>query len=210
MSRTTLLLADDHVLFIEGLVCLLKERFAILGAVHDGLSLLEEAHRLRPQVIVTDLSMPRISGLEVVRRLTAELPEIRVVVLTMHADPVLGAEALRSGAAGFVLKESTGGELVAAIEDAMRGRVYLSPAVTGGILSLLAAPSDGTELRLTPRQREVLRLVVDGRRMKEVAASLGISSRTAETIKYDLMRTLDVHSTAELVRYAIQHRLVHL
>src|SRR5262249_11392768 len=96
MSRTTILLADDHVLFIEGLVGLLKDRFAIVGAVHDGLKLLEEAHRLRPQVIISDLSMPQLGGLEAVRRLSAQLPEIRVVLLTMHADPILGAEALRS------------------------------------------------------------------------------------------------------------------
>jgi len=174
MARSTLLLADDHVLFVEGLIGLLKDRFAIVGAVHDGQRLIEEAHRLRPQVVVTDLSMPIIGGLDVVRRLAAQLPEVRVLLLTMHADPILGAEALRAGAAGFVLKESTGEELINAIEEVLRGHVYLSPAVTGSVLSLLAARSDGTELRLSPRQREVLRLVVDGRRMKEVASSLGI------------------------------------
>ena len=117
MARATVLLADDHVLFIEGLIGLLKDRFTIVGAVHDGQKLIEEANRLRPQVIVSDLSMPILGGLDAVRRLSAQLPEIRVILLTMHADPILGAEALRLGAAGFVLKESPGAELVAAIED---------------------------------------------------------------------------------------------
>jgi DNA-binding NarL/FixJ family response regulator len=203
------ILADDHVVFTDGLVSLLKGRFEIVGVVDDGHLLLEAVARLEPDVIVTDVSMRTMSGFEALRRLKVQVPQSRVVLLTMHADPHLAVEALQSGASGFVLKESTGAELVTAIDEALQGRTYLSPAITGDVLALLSEPA-GSEVQLTVRQREVIRLVAEGRRMKEIAASLDISTRTAETIKYDVMRTLNLHSTADLVRYAIQHHLVPL
>jgi DNA-binding NarL/FixJ family response regulator len=207
MRRPTVLLADDHVIFIDGLSQLLKDRFDVTGSVTDGSLLLDAARRLRPDVIVTDISMPAVSGLEGLRRLNLPHEQWRVVVLTMHADPRLAVEAFRLGAKGYVLKESSGEELVRAIDAVVDGHKYISASLTEDVLALMSQPS--TRVRdLTIRQQEVLRLVVNGHRTKEIAASLELSPRTVETIKYEMMRDIDVHSTTALVRYAIEHRLV--
>ena len=206
--RVTVLLADDHAIVREGLVSLLTEHnFDVVGAVGDGRELLESATKLRPDVIVTDLSMPGLTGLDVLTRLKAERVESKILVLTMHNDLDLATTATREGASGFLLKHSAGEELVNAIHQALQGRVYLTPAVTRGVIERLATPGV-PRAQLTPRQLEVLRLIVDGYRMKEIAATLNLSTRTVETHKYELMRTLDVHSIAELVRYALVNRLV--
>lgn len=209
MRQNTVLIADDHAIVKEGLVNLLKEHdFEVVGAVGDGQLLIDEARRLRPDVIVTDLSMPGLSGLDVLTRLKAERIESKVVVLTMHRDPELATRAIREGASGFLLKESAGEELVNAIRQVLLGRLYLASAVTKEVMERLAASPDRSEPQLTARQRDVLRLLLEGRRMKEIGAALQLSTRTVETHKYDLMEALGVHSTAELVRYAIQHRLM--
>lgn len=208
MRRATLLIADDHTIVMEGLVSLLKEDFDVVGAVGDGQALLESARRLRPEVIVTDISMPGLSGLDVLRRLEAEHAGCKVVVLTMHDDAEMAARAIRDGASGFLLKQAAGEELVTAIRQALQGRVYLSPAVTRNVMAHMVAPGSERGVHLTPRQTEVLRLIAEGRRMKEIAAILDLSTRTVETHKYEMMQALDLHSTAELVRYAIQHRLI--
>jgi DNA-binding NarL/FixJ family response regulator len=207
MRRATVLIADDHTIVSEGLVLLLNDAFDVVGAVADGTHLVEAATRLRPDVVVTDISMPGLSGVEALRRLKAERPDIKVVVLTMHADPHLATEAMRAGAVGFLVKHSAGEELVTAIHEVLQGRVYLTPAVTKDVIAQLAAPSP-PDAHLTPRQREVLRLITEGRRMKEIAAILNLSTRTIETHKYEMMQTLGVQSTAELVKYAIEHRLI--
>jgi DNA-binding NarL/FixJ family response regulator len=199
--------ADDHAVFVDGIVSLLRDRFDIAGRVKDGAALLEAASRLRPDAIVMDLSMPGMSGLEVLRRLNLAHSTARVVVLTMHADARLAAEAVRLGARGFVLKESSGQELVTAIEAVLRGHTYLAAQLTEEVLALAAAPAAENGVHLTARQREVLRLIVNGQRVKEIAAVLGLSPRTVETTKYEMMRTLNVHSTTELVRYAIERKL---
>jgi DNA-binding NarL/FixJ family response regulator len=209
MGRPTVLLADDHVVFTDGIQKILSERFDVVGTVVDGRSLFEAATRLRPDVIVADISMPTLSGLDALRQLKAKHDGVRMVFLTMHADARLAAEAFRLGARGFVLKHSSGDELVRAIDEVLQGHKYMSAALTDEVLALMSArsePSAGVEL--TSRQREVLRLIVNGQRMKEIAASLQLSPRTVETIKYEMMRDLNVHSTPELVRYAIEHRLV--
>jgi len=206
---TTVLVADDHTIVKEGIVSLLTAHdFDVVGAVGDGQQLLEAARELKPDVIVTDLTMPGMSGLDVLILLKAERITSRVVVLTMHNDGEKAAEALRAGASGFLLKESAGEELVSAIHQALQGRVYLTPAVTRAVMERMAAPVGPAAPALTPRQREVLRLIANGHRMKEVAAALQLSTRTVETHKYEMMQVLGVHSTAELVRYAIEHRLV--
>jgi DNA-binding NarL/FixJ family response regulator len=128
----------------------------------------------------------------------------------MHGDPRLAVEALRSGADGFILKESSGDELLAAVDAVMKGRTYLTSTLTKDVLSMMSGPAEPGEVRLTPRQREVLRLIVQGQRVKEIAASLSLSPRSVEAVKYQVMQELNVHSTAELVRYAIQHDLVVL
>jgi DNA-binding NarL/FixJ family response regulator len=210
MRRPTLLLADDHVVFTDAMRRMLDGRFEVVGAVTDGGALCDAVDRLRPDAVVTDISMSTLSGLEGLRQLRARRDGTRVIFLTMHADPHLAAEAFRLGARGFVLKQSSGDELVHAIEAVLQGHKYISPVLTDDVLSLMASrDGDGhVDSALTSRQREVLRLIVNGQRMKEIAANLHLSPRTVETIKYEMMRDLDLHSTAELVRYALERRLV--
>jgi DNA-binding NarL/FixJ family response regulator len=208
MRLPTVMLADDHVVFTDGIVRLLQGRFDVVGTVPDGSALAEAAARLHPDVIVMDISMPKLSGLEALSRLKANHDESKVIFLTMHADPKLATEALRVGARGFVLKQSSGEELVSAIEAVLQGRTYLTSALTQEVLALMSGPADPAAVELTTRQKEVLRLIVNGLRMKEIATELDLSPRTVESIKYEMMRVLNVHTTAELVRYAIEHRLV--
>jgi DNA-binding NarL/FixJ family response regulator len=206
--RTTVLLADDHVIVTEGLARLLTEQdFEVVGAVVDGQVLVDTAKRLRPDVIVTDLSMPGLSGLDVLAHLKAERVDSKVILLTMHNDAELAEVAIRGGASGYLLKESAGEELVTAIRQALQGRVSLAPALTKGVMERLVGVSGLLEPQLTLRQRDVLRLIVKGQRMKEIAANLGLSTRTVETHKYEMMEVLGLHSTAELVRYALDHHL---
>ena len=208
MRRPTLLVADDHTVFVDGIVSLLRDRFEIVARVRDGAALLEAANRLHPEAIVLDLSMPGMSGLEVLRRLNQAHSTAKVVILTMQTDARLAAEAVRLGAKGFVLKDCSGEDLVTAIEAALRGHTYLAAQLTEEVLALAAVPASENGVHLTARQREVLRLIVNGQRMKEIAAVLGLSPRTVETTKYEMMRSLNVHSTTELVRYAIERGLV--
>jgi DNA-binding NarL/FixJ family response regulator len=208
VRRATVLVADDHAIVMEGLVSLLKEEFDVVGAVGDGYVLLDAAKRLRPDVIVTDISMPGLSGLDVLPRLKAERFDSKVIVLTMHNDAELATRAMRAGASGFLLKQSAGEELVTAIRQVLLGHVYLTPALTKEVMARMAAPAGQPETQLSARQRDVLRLIVEGRRMKEIAAARQLSPRTVETHKYEMMQALGLHSTAELVRYAIEHRLV--
>jgi DNA-binding NarL/FixJ family response regulator len=205
MRLPTVMLADDHVVFTDGIVRLLHDRFDVVGTVPDGSLLVEAAARLHP-----DISMPKLSGLDALRQLKAKRDESRVIFLTMHADAKLATEALRIGAKGFVLKQSSGQELVDAIEAVLQGRTYLTPALTEDVLALMSSPADSASVELSSRQREVLRLIVNGQRMKEIATALDLSPRTVESIKYEMMRALNLHTTAELVRYAIEHRLVIL
>lgn len=208
MRRPTVLVADDHVVFTEGIVRILEGRFDVVGSVTDGGLLVEAAARLRPDVIVLDISMPKVSGLEALRRLKAKHSASKVIFLTMHADARLAAEALRAGARGFVVKQSSGEDLVAAIDAVLQGHKYLSAVLTEEVLRLMSGPADPAAVKLSPRQLDVLRLIVKGQRVKEIAANLDLSPRTVETIKYEMMSALNVHSTAGLVRYAIEHRLV--
>ena len=208
MRRNTILLADDHAIVTEGLARLLRDHdFDVVGAVGDGQALIDAAKRLRPDVIVTDLSMPGLSGLDVLARLKAEGIDSKVIVLTMHKDADLATVAMRGGASGFLLKESAGDELLAAIRQALQGGVYLTAALTRDVMERMSGSSGASEPQLTVRQRDVLRLIVKGQRMKEIAANLGLSARTVETHKYEMMETLGLHSTAELVRYALDRRL---
>jgi DNA-binding NarL/FixJ family response regulator len=207
LRRARVLIADDHTIVLEGLVSLLKETFEVVGAVSDGASLVAATARLRPDVVVTDISMPGLSGIEALRRLQADLKGTKVVVLTMHADAELATEAMRAGASGFLVKHSAGDELVNAINEVLQGGVYLTPALTRDVIAQMADASTKHTTELTPRQCEVLKLITEGRRMKEIAAMLDLSTRTVETHKYEMMEALGVKSTAELVRYAIRHRL---
>jgi DNA-binding NarL/FixJ family response regulator len=207
---TTVLVADDHAIVMEGLVSLLRDHdFDVVGAVGDGEKLLEAARRLKPDVIVADLSMPGMSGLEALIKLKAERSESKVIVLTMHRDAQRATQAIRAGASGFLLKESAGEELVAAIHQALEGHVYLTAAVTKAVIAQMAtSPTGRPAPELTPRQLDVLRLIVKGYRMKEIATVLKLSTRTVEAHKYEMMQVLELHSTAELVRYALEQNIV--
>ena len=209
MRRYTVLVADDHAIVKEGLVNLLKEHdFDVVGAVGDGHELVDTAVRLRPDLIVTDLSMPGLSGIEMLTRLKAEHVNSKVIVLTMHRDAELAARAMRAGASAFLLKHSAGEELLNAIQQAVEGRGYLTPTLTKEVLERMATSLDESGPQLTPRQCDVLRMILEGRRMKEIAATLELSVRTVESHKYQIMQLLGVSSTAELVKYAITHKLI--
>lgn len=208
MSIPRVLIVDDHKMVAEGLVRLLDDLFDIVGTIGDGRLVLEAVLRLRPDVILLDLSMPTVSGLEVLRRLREQDVEFKAIVLTMHADANMAVEALKAGASGFVLKESGGDELLTAVHTVLEGGTYLASVLTKEILTLMVGAADAGPAELTGRQREVLRLVVQGQRAKEIAGTLEMSTRSVEAVKYKMMQALHVHSTAELVRYAIEHGLV--
>jgi DNA-binding NarL/FixJ family response regulator len=207
--RTKVLLADDHAIVAEGLATLLKSRFDLVGTVGNGNELVDTARKLRPDVIVADIAMPVLSGLEALRRLKSARSDAKVIFLTMHADPQLATEAFRAGASGYVLKQSAGEELIAAIQEVLHGKTYLAPLITKDVITALTESTPQSGVKLTPRQREVLRLIAEGRRMKEIGAILQLSTRTVESHKYEMMRALGVENTAELVRYAIQIGLVN-
>ena len=205
MSRPRVILADDHTLVAEALAQFLGESCELVAVVDDGRKLVEAVRRHRPDIVVADVSMPELSGLEAMRRLKTEGIETRFIFITMYADSHVAAEALRCGAAGYVLKTSAGEELRRAVADAMMGRVYITALIAGDVMAAMAAPAETSPVdRLTLRQREVLRLVAKGQSMKEIAAALELSPRTIETHKYEMMHTLGVETTAELIQFAFR------
>ncbi|MEO8594733.1 MAG: response regulator transcription factor [Candidatus Solibacter sp.] len=209
MPRTKVLLADDHALVAQALESLLKDSFDLVGVVHDGRALLKAVESLRPDVVVTDISMPLLNGLDAVRQIRAKWPAVRLVVLTMHRETQLAVDAFRAGATGYVLKVSPGEELITAIQQVALGRAYVTTLLAKDLITLLLeAGSEVQSAVLTPRQREVLQLVAEGRTMKEVASLLNISPRTAESHKYEIMQALGVDTTAGLIQYAIRTKLV--
>ena len=208
MDRPRLLIVEDHEIVIEALVKLLGRRYEIIGTLTDGRGVVEEVGRLRPDVLLLDLSIPHVSGLEVLQRLKARKIPFKAVVLTMHADPGLAVESLKMGASAFVLKESSGRELQDALQLVLAGRTYLSPQITKPTVLLMVQGMVPGTAALTERQLDVLRLVVRGQRAKEIAAALSLTTRSVEAIKYRVMQQLQVRSTAELVRFAYEHRIV--
>jgi len=211
MTRTTVLFADDHAMLMDGLISLVRQEFDIVGVARDGRALIDMAKQSGPNVIVTDISMPILNGIDAVRILRKESNSSKVVILTMHADFALVAEAFRAGASGYILKISGCDEFLTAMRCIARGGTYVSPLLAGDLISTLmtTGPQDiSREGILTSRQREVLQLLSEGKTMKEVAALLGISTRTAESHKYEIMRVLGVQTTAALIRYAVRIKLV--
>ncbi|MEJ2580556.1 MAG: response regulator transcription factor, partial [Acidobacteriota bacterium] len=180
-----------------------------VGKATDGRKLVSMAQEIEPDVIVADMTMPELNGLDAARQILATLPDTRIVLLTVHEDAMLAAEALRSGVSGFLVKRSAAGELQRALREALAGRTYLTPLVADGDSELLLLETgDPSPIdRLTPREREVLQLLAEGYSMKEVGSRLGITARTVAFHKYQMSKKLDVRSTAELVRFAVDHRL---
>jgi DNA-binding NarL/FixJ family response regulator len=207
VTKPRLLIADDHKIFAEGLKRLLNADFDIVGVVADGRDLVAAAEKLRPDVMVVDISMPMLNGIEAVRQIKKVHPEIKVVFLTMHPDVAYAASAFKAGASGYVLKHSAPDELVTAIREGLKGRTYVTPLIAGKLLHSYESGSHSEVdkvLSLSSRQREVLQLLAEGRSAKEIAAILNISSKTVEYHKYRMMEDLGIKTAAELVRYAVK------
>lgn len=207
----TIVLADDHAVVAEGLGALLRKKFTLLKTVHDGRALVAAAIDLNPDVVVTDISMPLLNGLDAIRQIKSARPAVSIIMLTMHIEPDLAVQAFRAGASGYLLKTSPGEELVEAVRQVAQGRAYLTSLIAKDLISVLLeakkeSPADGE--RLSGRQREVLQLIGEGKTMKEVASLLQISPRTAESHKYEIMNLLGAQNTAELVQHAIRMKLV--
>jgi DNA-binding NarL/FixJ family response regulator len=211
MSRLRVLIADDHPILAEGVRSLLEPEFEVVGVVSDGRQLVDAAVAARPDVIVADIGMPALNGIEATTRLRDLGVPSRVVFLTVHQDITYARRALEAGAAGFVLKHSLGSELVTAVREAVQGRTYVTPLIAGELLQSYRdrdSRTDDPGDLLTPRQREVLQLFAQGRSAKEVAAVLNISPRTAEVHKARILETLGLRNTAELVLYAIRTGII--
>jgi DNA-binding NarL/FixJ family response regulator len=208
--RPRVLIADDHLLVAEALTSLLKEEFDLVGVVEDGQAMVEAAGTLRPDVIVADITMPRLNGIDALLRLRQRGDRVPVVFLTMHRDVTFARRALEAGASGLVLKHSASAELVAALRAALEGRTYLTPQLAGEVLEAMKQGPGRKDpaAALTLRQREVLQLLAEGRSAKEIAASLCISTRTVEFHKYQMMEALGLHTRAELIHFAIKHGVV--
>ena len=218
MIKPRILIADDHQILAEGLRSLLEPEFEVVGVVGDGRELVAAAKKLRPDVIVADIAMPSLNGIEAAVQLREAGVGAKVVFLTMHRDVAYARRALEAGASGFVLKHSAPSELVTAVRDALRGQTYVAPTIAGELFQSYrdaagrgaSAPgaSRAPGQQLTARQREVLQLFAEGRSAKEVAAVLKISIRTAEAHKARILEILELRTTAELVQYAIRNGII--
>jgi DNA-binding NarL/FixJ family response regulator len=208
MNRPRVLLADDHRMVTEGLKGLLAEEYELAGIVEDGRALVAEARKLRPDVIVADISMPQLNGIDALASLKQDNPDVRVVFLTMHRDVAYARRALEAGAFGFVLKHSAPAELVLAMRAALQGRTFISPDLAAEVFRTAKEKDADPLAALTPRQREILQLLAEGKSAKVIAAALGLSARTVEFHKYTMMETLGMENSAELIRFAIKHGLI--
>src|SRR5579885_1073078 len=200
--RLTVLIADDHTLVAEGLAKLLENDFDVVGTVDNGADLVSAAQRYYPDLALIDVSMPELTGVEAARKLTEIVPHCKVICVTMHSNPEFVREAFRAGASGYVLKRSAGAELAEAIRQVLHGNAYVSPLLTKDVLSILLQPRAPA---LTARQREILRFVAQGLSAKEIASRLNISVKTAHFHKTSIMEKLNLHTTAELTKYALEH-----
>lgn len=211
-SAPRVIIADDHALVGEGIRRLLQADFDVVDCVRDGAALVESAERHHPDVVVTDLSMPGVDGLDAIRQLRKRGNPASAIVLTMHADPALAIAAISAGASGYVLKDAASDELILAINEALAGRVFMTPEVDNEVpvRRHLDSPTPGDVVRnkLTARQLQVLTLIAEGKSMKQIATTLKISRRTVEAHKYQLMRTLEVHNVAQLIQNALRLRLI--
>jgi DNA-binding NarL/FixJ family response regulator len=210
MKRPRVLLADDHRLLREAFAQLLEPGCEVVGAVADGRALLAAAPKLRPDIVVLDIAMPLLNGLDAARQLRRSMPGVKVIFLTVSEDPDLAAEAFQVGASGYLLKNSAASELLQAIKEVAEGRSYVTPLATEGLVAnFLHRPEAAKKTgELSPRQREVLQLLAEGHTMKEIGRILKITPRTVAFHKYSIMEGLGVKSNAELVQFAIKHHVV--
>jgi DNA-binding NarL/FixJ family response regulator len=215
MKKPRVLMADDHSLILAGLRKLVEVECEVVGTVEDGRALVEAAQKLQPDLILLDIAMPFLNGLEAARQLRVLVPESKFIFLTMHASPTYATEAFQAGASGYLLKRSAASELSAAIRSVLHGQHFLTPLITKDVLDSVLNPSSGergttVSMALTPRQREVLQLVAEGRGTKAIATALKVSVKTVEFHKARIMQQLDIHTTASLTKYAITHGITSL
>lgn len=210
MTRARIVVADDHKVVVEGLKTILAGQFDLVGVVEDGEKLMEAARVLRPDAIVADITMPSLSGIEALAKLRKEGLDIPVVFLTMHRDVEYASKALEAGAAGYVLKHAAPEELVQAVRVALEGGTFVSPSLAGELFqaNMRSRGNGAPKFELSPRQREVLRLLAEGRSAKEIAKTLDLSPRTVEHHKYSLMESLGLKNSAELIQFAIRQGIV--
>ena len=213
MKKPRVILADDHKIVLEGLKSLLGDEFEVVASVSDGRALVEQAAVLHPDVIVADVSMPQLNGIEAARKIKKTDKTIKIVFLTMHLDVTYAEDAFEAGASGFVLKHAAPAELVTAIQEALKGRTYVTPLIAGDLIRTYqegGSPEKEFLRKTSPREREILQLLAEGKSGKEIAAILNISPRTVEFHKYRMMEKLAIKSNAELVQYAVKHGIISL
>jgi two-component system response regulator NreC len=212
-TKTRILICDDHTLFVEGIKAILRNEpsLEVVGEARDGRQAVEKVKELKPDVILMDVSMPDLNGFDATRRVKEVDESVKVLMLTMHDEEELVARCLEAGAVGYLIKDAPASQLIYAIDMVQRGEKYLSPAVLGKVVSGYVKNSRRPQTsydRLSPREREVLKLLAEGLSVKEIAAKLNLSVKTVDVHKYNLMRKIDVHDRAELIKYAIQKRLI--
>jgi len=209
MARPRVLIADDHQLVAAGLELLLSSECDVVGTVYDGSQVLKEVTRLQPDIVVLDLSMPPLTGMDVIRAVRHSEPSVQIIVVTMWDDPALAAESFREGARAYVLKNCAASELRAAVRYVMDRKSYVTPLIAGGMIhSLALQQAPGGDSLLTARQRQILHLLAEGKSMKETAAILNVAVRTVAFHKYRIMDLLNIKTSAELVRFAVAQHIV--
>jgi DNA-binding NarL/FixJ family response regulator len=212
LRRPRVLLADDHQMLLDALKGVLEPRCDVVGMVGDGRSLLEAAAKLQPDIIVVDIAMPQLNGLDAARQIKHSMPRVKLIFMTMNEDPYLVGEAFRAGASAYLVKQAAALELTNAIELVLKGRTYVTPSIADGLDKIaLRSPNVRDHApEPTPRQREVIQLLAEGRSMKEVASALSITPRTVAAHKYAVMELLQLKTNADLVQYAIKHRIISI
>lgn len=211
MKKVRVLLADDHKILLEGLKSLLEDKFDLVGIAEDGKVLVKEAERLKPDVIVTDIAMPKINGIEAVRQIKASNPLIKIIFLTMHSDVNFASLAFEVGASGYIIKHSAASELITAINEVMKGKPYVTPEIGGDLMKVYKEITLGKNVSnrmVTERQKEILEFIAEGNLTKEIADILCISVRTVEKHKYNMMKKFGVKTTAELIKFAIKQGII--
>jgi DNA-binding NarL/FixJ family response regulator len=210
MGRTRILIADDHTMICAGLAKLLEPHYEVVGCVEDGVALLKAADALKPDIVLLDIGMPLLNGLDAARELKKRMPHVKVIFLTMESDSYIAAEAFRAGALGYLLKTSLPAELLQAVHDAVRGVSYVTPQISRAMEDRFIRDPRALDRpeQLTGRQREVLQMLAEGRSMKEIAYVLEIAHRTVRFHKYRIMEELGVATNSDLVRYAMSHGMI--
>src|SRR5271166_1178367 len=209
-TRPHILIADDHIIFADGLRLLLEKHYTVVGTVADGRALITEAQRLKPDVIILDIGMPLLNGLDAAERVRQQLPKVKLVFLTMLDNPNLAAAAVELGPVGFVLKHSAGSELLKAIDQVLHGKCYVTPKLRAADWAVQKTRAHQYSRHLTPRQRDIVQMCAEGRAIKEIAGHLNLSEKTIEFHKHHIMQAFNLKSNADLVLLALKESLIAL